>query len=174
MRVGGERPDEPEINLIPLIDVLFCLILFLVLTTSFNQRAALHLQLPQAQAGVLPDERPPLVVIVDVEVIERHQVRVRDVGEVAKLAFQLVDGISIQTSQRFEGDDLIPNAVVDVVDDAHAAGADLPADDVSSRSSELNVVGNDLLERKRRDAQTADAERRVLIQRCRLLDSREQ
>jgi biopolymer transport protein ExbD len=67
VRVGGTREDEPEINLIPLIDVLFCLILFLVLTTSFNQRAALHLQLPQAQAGVVPDARPPLIILVDVE-----------------------------------------------------------------------------------------------------------
>jgi biopolymer transport protein ExbD len=67
VKVGSSREDDPEINLIPLIDVLFCLILFLVLTTSFNQRAALHLQLPQAQAGVLPDARPPLILIVDVE-----------------------------------------------------------------------------------------------------------
>jgi biopolymer transport protein ExbD len=67
VKVGSRSEDEPEINLIPLIDVLFCLILFLVLTTSFNQRAALHLQLPQAQAGVLPDDRPPLILIVDVE-----------------------------------------------------------------------------------------------------------
>ena len=59
--------EDPEINLISLIDVLFCLILFLVLTTSFNQRAALKLQLPQAQAGVVPDEGVPLIVLVDME-----------------------------------------------------------------------------------------------------------
>lgn len=83
MRVGRTQTDEPEINLIPLIDVLFCLILFLVLTTSFNQRAALHLQLPQAQAGVLPDERPPLIVIVDVEgryFVGNTEVARKDVG----------------------------------------------------------------------------------------------
>lgn len=68
MKVGSNRsPDEPEINLIPLIDVLFCLILFLVLTTSFNQRAALKLQLPQAQAAVVPDTGTPLIVLVDVD-----------------------------------------------------------------------------------------------------------
>ena len=62
MKLGYSRElDEPEINLISLIDVLFCLILFLVLTTSFNQRAALHLQLPQAQAGIVPEERAPLI-----------------------------------------------------------------------------------------------------------------
>jgi len=68
VRVGSrQEPDVPEINLIPLIDVLFCLILFLVLTTSFNQRAALKLQLPQAQAGVVPDSGTPLIVLVDAD-----------------------------------------------------------------------------------------------------------
>lgn len=68
MRLGyGREIDEPEINLVSLIDVLFCLILFLVLTTSFNQRAALKLQLPQAQAGVVPDAGKPLIVLVDAE-----------------------------------------------------------------------------------------------------------
>jgi biopolymer transport protein ExbD len=83
VRVGGDRADEPEINLIPLIDVLFCLILFLVLTTSFNQRAALRLQLPQARAGIVPDERPPLILLVDVEgryFVGNAEVTRRDVG----------------------------------------------------------------------------------------------
>jgi len=58
MNLGGDWADDtPEINLIPLIDVLFCLILFLVLTTSFNQRNAMKLQLPQAQAETVPDCR---------------------------------------------------------------------------------------------------------------------
>lgn len=68
MKLGSQRPvDEPDINLVSLIDVLFCLILFLVLTTSFNQRAALKVQLPRAQAGIVPDEGPPLIVIVDAD-----------------------------------------------------------------------------------------------------------
>jgi len=68
VRLGNNsEASEPDINLIPLIDVLFCLILFLVLTTSFNQRAALKLQLPQAQAGVVPDAGKPLIVLIDVD-----------------------------------------------------------------------------------------------------------
>jgi biopolymer transport protein ExbD len=64
---GGSGLDEPEINLISLIDVLFCLILFLVLTTSFNHRNALKLQLPQADAGTVQDEGKPLIVVVDAQ-----------------------------------------------------------------------------------------------------------
>jgi biopolymer transport protein ExbD len=63
----GRDVDEPEINLISLIDVLFCLILFLVLTTSFNQRNAMKLQLPQAEAGTVQDEGTPLIIVVDAQ-----------------------------------------------------------------------------------------------------------
>lgn len=84
MRVGHIREvDEPEINLISLIDVLFCLILFLVLTTSFNQRAALKLQLPKAQAGVVADEGTPLIVLVDIDgkfFVGNNEVLKSDVG----------------------------------------------------------------------------------------------
>ena len=75
--------EDPEINLISLIDVLFCLILFLVLTTSFNQRAALKLQLPKADAQTVPDEGTPLVVLVDMEgkfFVGNAEVTRRDVG----------------------------------------------------------------------------------------------
>jgi biopolymer transport protein ExbD len=67
MKLGSNTEDTPEINLIPLIDVLFCLILFLVLTTSFNQRNAMKLQLPQAQAETVPDTGSPLIIVVDAD-----------------------------------------------------------------------------------------------------------
>jgi biopolymer transport protein ExbD len=68
VRLGTQAGlEEPEINLISLIDVLFCLILFLVLTTSFNQRAALKLQLPKAEAPTVPDQGTPLIILVDLE-----------------------------------------------------------------------------------------------------------
>jgi biopolymer transport protein ExbD len=84
VKLGSSRPvDDPDINLVSLIDVLFCLILFLVLTTSFNQRAALKVQLPHAQAGIVPDEGPPLIVLVDSDgrcFIGNTEVAKQDVG----------------------------------------------------------------------------------------------
>ena len=67
MRLGSRNPasDEPEINLISLIDVLFCLILFLVVTTTFTQRSVLKIQLPQAQAGAQADAGPTLTIAID-------------------------------------------------------------------------------------------------------------
>lgn len=80
---GNRGNDEPEINVISLIDVLFCLILFLVLTTSFNQRAALKLQLPHAEAGIVPDTGEPLLILVDVDgkfIVGNNDVLQTDVG----------------------------------------------------------------------------------------------
>ena len=49
MRIRDHRPDdEPEINLVPLIDVILVLIIFFVVTTTFDSRAVLRLQLPRA------------------------------------------------------------------------------------------------------------------------------
>lgn len=49
MRIGGHRPvDEPDINLIPLIDVILVLVIFFVVTATFEGRSALRLELPRA------------------------------------------------------------------------------------------------------------------------------
>lgn len=45
--------DEPEINLIPLIDVLLVILIFLVASTSFIRARQLPVALPQAQAQEL-------------------------------------------------------------------------------------------------------------------------
>ena len=68
MNLGRDRgDDEPEINLISLIDVLFCLIIFFVVTTTFDQRSMLKLQLPQAQAAAESEPGEPLMVLIDAE-----------------------------------------------------------------------------------------------------------
>ena len=68
MNLGSRRaPDEPEINLVSLIDVVFCLIIFLVVTTTFDHRSALKLVLPQSQAIAEPAPGEPLTVLVDAD-----------------------------------------------------------------------------------------------------------
>lgn len=54
--------DEPEINLIPFIDVLLVILIFLLLTTTFSQATALQVTLPQADAET-PPQRPSEIVV---------------------------------------------------------------------------------------------------------------
>ena len=84
MRLSTRRNDEePELNLIPLIDVIFVLIIFFVATTTFNQRSTMKLQLPTAQAVAKAELGEPLNVIVDAEghyFIGENEVLKSDVG----------------------------------------------------------------------------------------------
>ena len=59
--------DEPEINLISLIDVIFCIIIFLVVTTTFDVRTSLRLELPTATGPTIEASDDPLTVVVDAE-----------------------------------------------------------------------------------------------------------
>jgi biopolymer transport protein ExbD len=59
--------DEPEISLVSLIDVIFCIIVFLVVTTTFDVRTSLRLQLPSAGGPTMEASDDPLTVVVDAE-----------------------------------------------------------------------------------------------------------
>jgi biopolymer transport protein ExbD len=48
MNFRPRSKNKPELNLIPLIDVLIVLLIFLVLTTTFSREGALHIRLPEA------------------------------------------------------------------------------------------------------------------------------
>lgn len=54
--------EEPEINLIPFIDVLLVILIFLMLTTTYSKFTQLELTLPVADAEQLRD-RPKEVVV---------------------------------------------------------------------------------------------------------------
>ncbi|HYK13139.1 MAG TPA: biopolymer transporter ExbD [Burkholderiales bacterium] len=53
----GRQKEEPEINLIPLIDVLLVILIFLMVTTTYSRYAELQINLPTADANK-PEERP--------------------------------------------------------------------------------------------------------------------
>jgi biopolymer transport protein ExbD len=66
MRLMDDRlRDEPEIGLVPLIDVVLTLIIFFVVTTTFEQRAALKVALPEASVAPAQAQREPLLIVVD-------------------------------------------------------------------------------------------------------------
>lgn len=47
----GRRRDEPEINFIPLVDMLLVILIFLMVTTTYSRFAELHINLPTADAN---------------------------------------------------------------------------------------------------------------------------
>ena len=58
----GRRREEPEINFIPLIDLLLVILIFLMVTTTFSKFTELQVELPSANADQAA-ERPAEIVV---------------------------------------------------------------------------------------------------------------
>jgi len=65
MRFRPSEDEEPELNLIPLIDVLLMALIFLVVTTSFSKESQLRLRLPEASAQAKPITSAQLRIVID-------------------------------------------------------------------------------------------------------------
>ncbi len=64
MNLRPRRREEPEINLAPLIDVVFLMLIFFMLSTTFIKEANLEVSLPQASPQpVAPPHRPIEVTV---------------------------------------------------------------------------------------------------------------
>jgi biopolymer transport protein ExbD len=82
----GKRHEELEMNLVPLIDVLLVIIIFLVVSATFSRTSELQINLPTAEANA-PQEKP-LTITVEVDAGGRYMVNGAEVSGVT------VDAIS--------------------------------------------------------------------------------
>ena len=64
MNFRKRRPEEPEINLIPFIDVLLVVLIFLMLSTTYSKFTELQITLPVANADKARDRPREIIVAV--------------------------------------------------------------------------------------------------------------
>jgi biopolymer transport protein ExbD len=82
----GSR-DEPEINLIPFIDVLLVILIFLMLTTTYSKFTEMQLRLPVADADAQRNHPKEIIVAVASDgrfSVNRQAVEGRSVDVVAQ------------------------------------------------------------------------------------------
>ncbi|MCX7135757.1 MAG: biopolymer transporter ExbD [Proteobacteria bacterium] len=84
MNFGRSRvKEDPEMNLIPLIDVLLVIIIFLMLTTTYSRFAELQINLPTADAEKQADRANEISIVVSAAgqyFIGKTPVAARDAG----------------------------------------------------------------------------------------------
>ena len=126
----GKARDEPEINLIPFIDVLLVILIFLMVTTTYSRFTALQVTLPTAEAEKAQQRPPEIHVVVDAQgryAINNVQIAYRDV---AGLAEDLRRAASTASGQNKQDPVLIINAdalathqtVINIMEAARIAG----------------------------------------------------
>jgi biopolymer transport protein ExbD len=66
MNLRPERSDERvDVNLTPLIDVVFLLLIFFMVSTTFDRHAKLKVELPEASAKAEQQLEEPVVLSID-------------------------------------------------------------------------------------------------------------
>jgi biopolymer transport protein ExbD len=93
LQPGGE--DEPEVNLTPLIDVVFLLLIFFMVSTTFEQQSRIQIELPEATATAAETENETLEIVIDAQgryFIGERQVVNSEVKTLKSAISKAVDG----------------------------------------------------------------------------------
>jgi biopolymer transport protein ExbD len=67
VRFRARRNEEPEINLVPFIDVLLVILIFLMLSTTFTRVAELQIDLPTAGPHIAKQRPKELLVTISAD-----------------------------------------------------------------------------------------------------------
>jgi biopolymer transport protein ExbD len=125
MKFSRRRLEEPEINLIPFIDVLLVVLIFLMLSTTYSRFTELQINLPAANSERLRDRPAEIIVAVAADgrySINRKSVDGRSIDvlttELSAAAAGRVDTVVIISADAMTAH----QAVVNVLDAARRAG----------------------------------------------------
>jgi len=61
----GHKEETVEVNLTPLIDVVFLLLIFFMVSTTFDRHATLKISLPESSAKKTQQQNEPVVLSID-------------------------------------------------------------------------------------------------------------
>jgi biopolymer transport protein ExbD len=64
MKLLPRHSEEPDVNLTPMIDVVFLLLLFFMVSTSFIRESSLKVDLPEASGEALAEQEAPIDIII--------------------------------------------------------------------------------------------------------------
>ena len=125
MKFTRRPPEEPEINLIPFIDVLLVVLIFLMLSTTYSRFTELQVNLPSADAEKLKDRPAEVIVAVSNDgryAVNRKPVDGRSVelltAEIAAAAGGRTDVVVIVSADALAAH----QSVINVLDAARRAG----------------------------------------------------
>ena len=65
MKFRRQRRDEVGINLTPLIDIVFLLLIFFMVSTTFNRETQLSIDLPEAEGTAAQENEDQIEILID-------------------------------------------------------------------------------------------------------------
>lgn len=121
----GRGREEPEINLIPLIDVLLVVIIFLMLTTTYTKFSGLEINLPKADSEQTVDAPNEISIAITASgqvLVNKQALSMSDVTSIAD-AMRRAAGLKNDPVVIISADAQTPHQrVIDVMQAAQTAG----------------------------------------------------
>ena len=125
MNFRKPKPEEPEINLIPFIDVLLVILIFLMLSTTYSKFTELQIALPVADAEQSRDRPHEIIVAVAADgryAVNRKPVEGRSVDVLAAELTAAAGGSSEMMVIVSADATAAHQSVINVLDAARRAG----------------------------------------------------
>jgi biopolymer transport protein ExbD len=121
-KIERRRRSIEVIDMIPMIDMVFLLLIFFALTNTFEIQRFLEMNLPKGTSGVTLQKAERLTLYINKENqihFENEQIEVRELGQ--KLKDAMNDGAEVTLV--IKGDENVPHGrVVELMDAANSAG----------------------------------------------------
>ncbi|WP_273151057.1 ExbD/TolR family protein [Methylophaga thiooxydans] len=67
MNLSPQRSEDPDVNLTPMIDVVFLLLLFFMVSTSFIRESSLKVNLPEATGEAMVEQDKPVDIVIQAD-----------------------------------------------------------------------------------------------------------
>lgn len=124
MRFRRPADEDPELNLVPLIDVLLIVLIFLAVTTTYSRFSELRLELPRADAAKSDPRTNEIVVGVSADgrfAIDKTVLANTEPGAIAQALGRAAAGRTNPTIVIHADGQAPHQAVVDVMEAARLA-----------------------------------------------------
>jgi biopolymer transport protein ExbD len=121
----GRLQEEPEINLIPMIDVLLVILIFLMITTTYSKYAGLEINLPTADAQQAQEQANEINVAVSIQgdvTVNKSAVGGRDVEAISSALKRAASGAKEPVVIISADAKATHQSVIDVMQAAQLAG----------------------------------------------------
>ncbi|WP_346798739.1 biopolymer transporter ExbD [Halomonas sp. Bachu 37] len=120
-RIGADNAENTEINLTPMLDVVFIMLIFFIVTTSFIKESGIEIERPESSAATpRPDAQvmvaitPEGAVWVDGQAVDMH-----------RLGDTVADMVSDEGAVVIQADrDATTGILIEVMDRLREAGVD--------------------------------------------------
>lgn len=64
MNFRHKKPEELDVNITPLVDVVFLLLIFFMVSTTFDRQSELNIELPEANGEITKSEKKEIEIFI--------------------------------------------------------------------------------------------------------------